>query len=126
MKPVEILLLVLLLNLAAIFLTGQFLERKIRRHAVRHDGSFAELARQYKTISAKLEETQRELEELEKDIERYRAEDAAAFHSFQLELWGQLKRLENGTMDGTAEFEEGVRSLLTYTAGKVPGVKLSL
>lgn len=127
MEPVEILIVVLLvLNLAAVVLTGQFLEREVRRHAVRHDESFAELARRSMTVSAQISETRKELQALAEDTARARAEDAAAFNSFKLELWGRLNRLEIGAADGTAEFEEGVRNLLAYTAGKVPGVEVSL
>lgn len=127
MEPVGILVVVLLvLNLAAILLTGQLLEREVRRHAVSHDESFAELARRSMTISAQIAETRKGLEALGKDLARIRAVDAESFEAFRAELWKRLDRLEGGTMDGTAEFEEGVRNLLAYTAGKVPGVEISL
>lgn len=127
MELVGILIVVLLvLNLAAIVLTGQFLEREVRRHAVRHDESFAELARRSMTVSAQIAETRKELEKLAKDIERARAEDAAVFNGFQLDLWSRLECLEGGAADGTMEFEEGVRNLMAYAAGKVPGVEVHL
>lgn len=127
MEAVGILIVVLLvLNLAAIVLTGQFLEREIRRHAVKHDESFAELARRSMTVSAQISGARKELEELAKDIERARTEDAAAFESFQRELWNRLECLDGGAADGTMEFEEGVRNLLAYAAGKVPGVEVHL
>lgn len=126
MGPVGILIVVLLPTLVAILLTGRFLEKEIRRHAVRHDESFAELARRSMTVSAQISETRKELEKLAKDIERARAEDAAVFEAFQRELWKRLECPDGGAADGTMEFEEGVRNLLAYAAGKVPGVEAHL
>lgn len=127
MKLMLILFAALLLaSLGTGFFGFRWLDRQNRRRATRQDEIFAGLIRRSIEANNGITETQRELETLEKDIERYRAEDAAAFEAFQRELWEQLKRLENGTMDGTAEFEEGVRNLLAYTAGKVPGVEVHL
>lgn len=127
MEAVGILIVVLLvLSLAAIVLTGQFLEREIRRHAVSHDERFAELARRSMTISAQITETRKGLEALGKDLARIRAVDAESFEAFRAELWKRLECLDGEAADGTMEFEEGVRNLLAYAAGKVPGVEVHL
>lgn len=123
MEPVGILIVVLLvLNLAAVVLTGQFLEREVRRRAVRHDEGLEELARRSLTVSAQIAETRKELQALAEDTARTGANEK----EFRAELWKRLDRLEGGAADGTAEFEEGVRNLLAYTAGKVPGVEVHL
>lgn len=143
MEPVGILIVVLLvLNLAAIVLTGQFLEREVRRHAVRN----------YESLNIQITGIRKVLEALEKGralamavdaraFDKFRSElwtkldelkrgeteeDVEKFEAFRAELWKRLDRLESGAADGTAEFEEGVRNLLAYTAGKVPGVEVHL
>lgn len=127
MKLMLILFAALLL---AVLLAGFFgfmcLKREIRRRAVKHDESFAELAQRSMTVSAQISETRKELQALAEDTARARAEDAASFEAFQRELWNRLECLDGGSADGTMEFEEGVRNLMAYAAGKVPGVEVSL
>ena len=107
----------LLAALLAVFFGCMWLEGEIRRHAVRHDESLAELARRSLTVSAQITGVGKTLEHMEQAL------DLETFEAFQTELW---KRLEGGTLDGAAEFEEGVRNILAFSAGKVPGVEVSL
>ena len=113
----------LLAALLAVFFGCMWLEGEIRRHAVRHDESLAELARRSLTVSAQITGVGKTLEHMEQAADGGKALDLETFEAFQTELW---KRLEGGTLDGAAEFEEGVRNSLAFSAGKVPGVEVSL
>lgn len=127
MKLMLILFAALLLaNLGAGFFGFRWLDRQNRRRATRQDEIFAGLIRRSLDANNGITETRMTLEALAKDIERARAEDAASFEAFQRELWNRLECLDGGAADGTMEFEEGVRNLLAYAAGKVPGVEVSL
>lgn len=138
MKLILILFAALLL---AVLLTGFFgcmwLEREIRRHAVRHDESFAELARRSMTVSAQIAETRKELQALAENTARARAEDAKTNEKFQkflayaldnlatrgdhAETLKRLDELKRGGAEGDAEKFEAFQAELWKRLDRLEG-----
>lgn len=138
-----VLVIALLVELLAIFLSSQFLERELRRHSAKAETRHAELIGKVGGLTSTLKELHRELGGVEDKRNRSRLEDSAAFERFQRELYSRVdallaredvsdavKRLEallenapdvRGLDDEAKHsraIEEGIANLLQYQVGK--------
>lgn len=99
------------LNLAALLVASQFLEREIRRHSLAVQERVAEAKGALEAVNASLKEVRTERKDASEAVRR--------IEQLLTEAPGMLSAEEEAAM--SKAMEEGISNLLGYSVGKGPG-----